>query len=94
MNILGRVHMGIPTIRLTIIRKIGQYIIVYLMFDHTGQQIVTVCEKFRERLAVNKQTSHRFHMESFTLKKLNEVEGKGKFRVEVSKRFATLEDLD
>jgi hypothetical protein len=35
-----------------------------------------VVEKVRERLAVNKQRSHRFHMERFTLKKLNEVDGK------------------
>jgi hypothetical protein len=40
--------------------------------------------KVRERLAVNKQRSHRFHMERFNLKKLNEVEGKEQYRVEVS----------
>jgi hypothetical protein len=33
-------------------------------------------------------------MERFNLKKLNDVEGKEKFRVEVSRRFAALEDLD
>jgi hypothetical protein len=32
-------------------------------------------------------------MERFSLKKLNEVEGKEKYRVEVSNRFAELEDL-
>jgi hypothetical protein len=50
--------------------------------------------KFRERLAVNKQSSHRFNMERFNLKKLNDVEVKEQFRVEVSNRFAALEDLD
>jgi hypothetical protein len=50
--------------------------------------------KVRERLAVNKQRSQRFHMERFNLKKLNDVEGKEQFRVEVSNRFAALEDLD
>jgi hypothetical protein len=50
--------------------------------------------KVRERLAVNKQRSHRFHMESFNLKKLNEVEGKESYRVEVSIRFATLKNLE
>jgi hypothetical protein len=40
------------------------------------------------------QLSHRFHMERFNLKKLNEIEGKEQFRVEVSNRFAALEDLD
>jgi hypothetical protein len=50
--------------------------------------------KGRERLAVNKQRSQRFHMERFNVKKLNEVGGKEQFRVEASNRFAVLEDLD
>jgi hypothetical protein len=33
-------------------------------------------------------------MDRFNLKKLNEVEGKEKYHVEVSNRFAELEDLD
>jgi hypothetical protein len=33
-------------------------------------------------------------MERFNLKKLNDVEGKEKYHVEVSNRFAALEDLD
>jgi hypothetical protein len=49
--------------------------------------------KVRERLAGNRQRSQRFHMETFNLKKLNNVEGKEQFRVEVSNRFAALEDL-
>jgi hypothetical protein len=53
-----------------------------------------VVAKVREKLEVNKQRSHRIHMERFNLKKLNEVEGKEQFRVEVSNKFATLEDLD
>jgi hypothetical protein len=53
-----------------------------------------VVAKVRERLEVNKQRSQRFNMERFNLKKLNEVGGKGKFRDEVSNRFAALEDLD
>jgi hypothetical protein len=35
-----------------------------------------VMVKVRERLAVNKQRSHRFHMERFNNKKLNEINGK------------------
>jgi hypothetical protein len=50
--------------------------------------------KCSERLAMNKQRLHRFHMESFNLKKLNEVEGKEQYCVEVSNRFEALEDLD
>jgi hypothetical protein len=53
-----------------------------------------VVAKIRERIVVNKQGSYRFHMERFNLKKLNEVEGKVKYRVEVSNRFVALEDLD
>jgi hypothetical protein len=53
-----------------------------------------VVAKIRERLAVNKPGLHKFHVESFSLKKLNEVEGKVKYRFEVSNRFAVLEDLD
>jgi hypothetical protein len=33
-------------------------------------------------------------MERFNLKKLNDVEDKEQYRVEVSNRFAALEDLD
>jgi hypothetical protein len=50
--------------------------------------------KVKERLAVNKQRSQRFHRERFNLKKLNEVEDKMQFCVEVSNWFAALEDLD
>jgi hypothetical protein len=53
-----------------------------------------VVAKVRERLAVNKQRSHRFHMERLCLKKLNGVEDKEQFCVEVSNRLAALEDLD
>jgi hypothetical protein len=42
----------------------------------------------RERIAPNKQGSHKFHMERFNLKKFNEIEGKEKYCVEVSNRFA------
>jgi hypothetical protein len=53
-----------------------------------------VVAKVRERLAVNKQGSHKFHMERFSLKKLNELEGKERYSVDVSNRFAALEDLN
>jgi hypothetical protein len=53
-----------------------------------------VVAKVNERLAVNKQRSQRFCMEKFNLKKLNEVEAKGQYHVEISSRFAALEDLD
>jgi hypothetical protein len=53
-----------------------------------------VVAKVRERLAVNKQGSQRFDMERFNHKKLNEVEDIEQFHVEISNRFAALEDLD
>jgi hypothetical protein len=53
-----------------------------------------VAAKIRERMVVNKQGWHNFHRERFNLKKLNDVEGKEKYRVEVSNSFALLEDLD
>jgi hypothetical protein len=42
-----------------------------------------VVAKVRERLAVNKHTMHRFHMNRFILKKLNKVEGKEQYCVEI-----------
>ncbi|PNF41286.1 hypothetical protein B7P43_G01469 [Cryptotermes secundus] len=53
-----------------------------------------VVAKVRERLAVSKQTTHRFHIERFNLKKLNEAEGKEQYRVEISNRFTALENLE
>jgi hypothetical protein len=53
-----------------------------------------VVAKVRERLAVSKQTAHRVHMERFSLKKLNDVEAKEQYYVEISNRFAALENLD
>jgi hypothetical protein len=50
--------------------------------------------EIRERLAVNKQRSQRFHMERFNLKRLNEAESKEQYYVEDSNRFVALEHLD
>jgi hypothetical protein len=62
------------------------------MFDHSGQQIVMLTiiwwwQKLGRERAVNTQRSQRFRMERLNLKKLNEVEGKEKYCVEVSNRF-------
>jgi hypothetical protein len=53
-----------------------------------------VVAKVRERLAVSKQRTQRVHMERFNLKKLNEVEGKEQYCVEISNRFTALENLE
>jgi hypothetical protein len=38
----------------------------------------------KERLALSKQTTNSVHMKRFNLKKLNEVEVKEQYRVEIS----------
>jgi hypothetical protein len=43
---------------------------------------------------VSKQTTRRVHIQRFNLKKLNEVEGKEQYRVEISNRFAALENSE
>jgi hypothetical protein len=53
-----------------------------------------VAAKVKDRLAVSNKTTHTFHTERFSLKKLNEVEGKEQYRVEISKRFAALKNLN
>jgi hypothetical protein len=53
-----------------------------------------VVAELKERLAVSKQGLHRFNMERFNLKKLNEVGGKEHYHVEASDTFVALEDLD
>jgi hypothetical protein len=60
--------------------------------DNSNHYLVVA--KVRERLVMNKQRSHRFHVERFNLKKLNEEERKLRYLVEVSNRFAALEDLE
>jgi hypothetical protein len=53
-----------------------------------------VMAKVRGRLVVIKQITHRFYMERFNLRKLNETEGKEQYRVETSNRFTALEKID
>jgi hypothetical protein len=49
--------------------------------------------KVGERLAVSKQTTHKFHIERLSLKKLNEVEGKEHYQVEILNKFAASENF-
>jgi hypothetical protein len=53
-----------------------------------------VMAKCRERLALSKYTTHRFHMERFSLEKLNNIEVKNQYHVEISNTFAALENFD
>jgi hypothetical protein len=50
--------------------------------------------KLRERISVSKRARHKFGLERFDLRKLDDVEVKEKFQVEISSRFAVLESLD
>jgi hypothetical protein len=49
--------------------------------------------KLRERLAMNKQSSYRFNTGRFNLKKLNKVDGKEQYCIEISS-FTALEKSD
>ena len=52
-----------------------------------------VVAKFRERLAVSKQAAHKFDGEKFNLWKLNELEVRKQYQIEITSRFAALENL-
>jgi hypothetical protein len=53
-----------------------------------------VVAKLRDRISVSKRARQNFDLETFDLKKLNDVEVKEKYQVEISNRFAALESLD
>jgi len=52
-----------------------------------------VVAKVRERLAVSKQTAQTFDGERFNLRKLNELEVRKQHQIEITNRFAALENL-
>ncbi|PNF26444.1 hypothetical protein B7P43_G16449, partial [Cryptotermes secundus] len=62
--------------------------------DNGVRVINFVTSKNFTKLAVSRQTTHRFHTERFNLKKINEVEGKEQYCVEISNRFAAMENLE
>jgi hypothetical protein len=53
-----------------------------------------VVEKLRERISVSKRARQNFDLERSDLKKLDDIEVKEKYQVEISNRFAVLESLD
>jgi len=53
-----------------------------------------VVAKLRERLAVRKQAAQKFDGERFNLRKLNERGVKEKYQIEITNRFAALENLN
>ena len=50
--------------------------------------------KLRERLAVSKQAAQTFEREIFNLGKLKELNVKEKYQIEITNRFAALENLN
>ena len=50
--------------------------------------------KLRDRLAVRKQVAQKFEGERFNLGKLKEPEVKEKYQIEITNRFAALENLN
>jgi len=52
-----------------------------------------VVAKVRERLAISKQAAHRFDGEIFNLRKLNELEVRKQYQIEITNRFTALENL-
>ena len=49
--------------------------------------------KVRERLAVSKQAAQRFDGERFNLRQLNELDVRKQYQIEITNRFAALENL-
>ena len=52
-----------------------------------------VVAKVRERLAVSKQEAQKFYRERFNLGKLNELEVRKHYQIEITNKFAALENL-
>jgi hypothetical protein len=53
-----------------------------------------VMEELRQRISVSIRARQNFDLERFDLKKLNDIEDKEKYQVEISNRFAALEGLE
>jgi len=53
-----------------------------------------VIAKVRERLAVGKQATRKFDRQRFNLKKLNELEVRKQYQIEITRMFAALESLN
>ena len=53
-----------------------------------------VIAKVRERLTVGKPAAQRFDWQQFNLRKLNEPEVREQYQIEITNRFAALENLN
>jgi hypothetical protein len=52
-----------------------------------------VVEKVRERLAVRKQTAQKIDGGRFNLRKLNDLEVRKQYQIDITNRFAALENV-
>jgi hypothetical protein len=59
-----------------------------------GAEHYLIVAKLRERISVSKGARQNSDLEIFDLKKLNDLEVKKKYQVEISNRYAALESLD
>ena len=59
-----------------------------------GTDHYLVIAKVRERLAMGKQAAQKFDRQRFNLRKLNELEVRKQYQIEITNRFAALEDLN
>jgi hypothetical protein len=53
-----------------------------------------VVAKVTERLAVSKQTTQRFDVERFNLRKLTELEMRKEYQIKISNMFAALQSFN
>jgi hypothetical protein len=53
-----------------------------------------VVSKVRERLAVCKQAAQKFEGKSFNLRKLNDLEARKQYQIDITNRFAALENFN
>ena len=50
--------------------------------------------KVRKRFAASKQAAQNFDVEMFNLRKINELQFSKQYRIKISKRFSSLENLN
>jgi hypothetical protein len=53
-----------------------------------------VIAKVKERLAVGKQAAQKFDRQRFNLRRLNEPEVREQYQIEITDRFAALQNLN
>jgi hypothetical protein len=63
------------------------------IFCILGKLIYILFCKSRERLAVRKQAAQKFDGERFNLRKLNDQEVRKQYQIEITNRFAALENV-